>query len=134
MDTQREMQDKIDQWVAHFIEGDADAAVAMYTPDGAIYSPYYEAALGIDAVRTVHQHWMAKGQSNKKLQILEARTDGKIGYQVVEYSGDYPQDDGSAYTETGYSVNIVRKQADSSWKFHISSLNSEVPPLASDKD
>ena len=77
---------------------------------------------------------MSKGECNKKLEILEARTDGDIGYQVVKYSGDYPQEDGSLYTETGYSVNIVRKQVDGSWKFHISSLNSEVPPLALDAD
>ena len=39
MDTQRDMQNMIDEWVAHFVRGDADAAAGMYTADSAIYSP-----------------------------------------------------------------------------------------------
>ena len=130
MAIQSEMQELVDEWVARFVSGDVDGATDMFTSDGAIYSPYDGAAIGIEAVREVHQRWMDSGETNKKLVVLEAQADGDLGYNVVRYSGGYPQDDGSIVTETGFSVNIVKRQPDGQWKFHISSLNSEVPPLA----
>jgi len=125
-----EMQSTVDGWVTRFVDGDVEGATDMYTSDGAIYSPYAAAAVGTEAVREVHQGWMDAGETNKKLVVLEAQADGDLGYNVVKYSGDYPQDDGGMVTETGFSVNIMKRQPDGQWKFHISSLNSETPPLA----
>lgn len=126
----RELQAVLDDWVTCFSAGDIEGATDIYAPDGAIYSPYGTHAVGREALLETHAEWHAAGETNKSVEILEARIDGDLAYAMAKYSGDYPQDDGTSITESGVSLNIFTRQADGGWKIQISSLNSDVPPLA----
>ncbi len=125
-----QMQAMFDDWEANYSRGDVEASVVAYTEDGAIYSPYGPAAVGRAAIRETHKEWLAAGEMNKKIEVLDARGEGRLAYCLAAYSGDFEQDDGSIVTESGISLNIALKQADGSWKLYISSLNSDTPPLA----
>lgn len=128
------MEDLLERWVASFSAGDIETCVEIYSEDGAIYSPYGPAATGRQAIRETHKEWLDAGETNKRIKVLEAGGDGSLAYCVAAYSGDYPQEDGSIATESGTSLNIAVKQPDGSWKLHISSLNSDTPPLAETSD
>ena len=109
---------------------DAAACAALFTADGAIYSPYAEPAQGPEAIEALHQAWLDEGETNKQMTVLEAGGSGDTAYLLLAYSGDYPQADGSTLSESGRSLNLCRRQPDGSWRIHICSLNSDEPPLA----
>ena len=130
MTIKSEMQALVDAWVEVYSAGDIDGALAFYSDDAAIYSPYGPAAIGIEALRATHAAWHASGETNKKVVVLNAESDGNLAYWLASYSGDYPQPDGTVLTECGVSVNVAKRQADGMWRFIVSSLNSDMPPLA----
>ena len=117
-------------WLESFSSGDVAACADLYTEDGAIYSPYGPPAIGREAITQTHQAWLDSGETNKKVEVLDAGGDGDTTYLVASYSGDYPTEDGSYQTESGKVLSVCTRQTDGRWKFHISSLNSDEPPLA----
>ena len=125
----RASQEGIERLVAKLLEAfqrhDAAACAALFTQDGLILSPYGPPAKGGDEIRATHQSWFDEGETNKQLKLLQADSSGEIGYCVLAYAGDYLQPDGSYATDRGKSVNVLKKQADGSWKIHISSLNTD---------
>lgn len=128
------IRDELEALMAVYLQAfsrrDVEACTDLYTDDGAIYSPYGPAAIGRRAIMKTQQAWLDAGETNKKLEILYAGGDGDTAYCVTSYSGDYPTEDGSYQTESGKALNVFARQPDGHWKFHISSLNSDEPPLA----
>lgn len=109
---------------------DAAGCAALFTEDGRILSPYGAEARGRDAIAATHQAWFDEGETNKRLDLLEFGASEDVGYCVLAYSGDYPQRDGSYVSESGKSLNVLKRVSNGDWKIHISSLNSDNPPLA----
>ena len=130
MSIDTEMQELMARWVHCFSSGDIEGAAALFCDDGAIYSPYGPAAIGRDAVRATHEAWSAAGEMNKTITVIRSEARGGLAYCLAAYSGDYPQDDGTLLNECGTSLNIAKRQDNGTWKFLISSLNSDKPPLA----
>ena len=130
MSIQGELDALMALWLQAFSRGDIEACTDLYTENGAIYSPYGPAAIGREAIMQTQQAWFDAGETNKKLEIVNAGGDGDTAYCVTSYSGDYPTGDGSYHTESGKALNVFLRQPDGHWKFHISSLNSDEPPLA----
>ncbi|MBI2802039.1 MAG: SgcJ/EcaC family oxidoreductase [Gammaproteobacteria bacterium] len=127
------MQLLVDQWVQAFSAGALEESVLLYTENGAIYSPYGAPALGRGQIRRTHREWLDAGEQNKKIIVVEAHREGDTAYCVAAYAGDYPDEHGNLITESGISVNIAKLQPDGTWRLHISSLNSDTPPLAVSK-
>jgi len=109
---------------------DAAACAALFTDDGSILSPYSVGVRGRKAIEATHKEWFDEGETNKRLDLLEFGASGDVGYCILTYAGDYLQSDGSYVTESGKSVNVLRRQHGGEWKIHVSSLNSDNPPLA----
>lgn len=130
MNILEEMQDLNNKWVKSFSEGDLESCVEMHTENGKMYSPYSPAALGRDAIRETYKEWHETGEQNKQVKVLEADNDGAIAYFTAKYSGDFPEDDGTLVNESGVVLAVCTRASDGSWKMHISSLNSDTPPLA----
>jgi uncharacterized protein (TIGR02246 family) len=122
-----DLQALLDRWVEQYARGDLEAAVACYAADGAIYSPYGPAAVGHEAIRNTHADWLAEGEINKRIVVLEARGDGDVAYCVATYSGDVPQPDGSRTREAGTSLNVCVRDAAGDWIVQVSSLNRDWP-------
>ena len=124
-----ELQKIADEWVARFMAHDLDGCINTFLSEGAIYQPYGPAAEGLEAVRRAHKDWIQSGETNKKLTVIDARKDGDVAYFVARYSGDYPNDDGSTYTESGTAVCVYHKESSGQWRCRVSALNSDNPPL-----
>ncbi len=129
-DAAQDVKNVAQAWVDAFKQKDAKACTATYTEDGWILSPYGLEAHGHEAIEQTHKAWIDADEKNKQLAVLEAVVDGDLAYTLVAYSGDYQQEDGTWHTETGKCVNVLKRQPDGTWKMHISSLNSDTPPLA----
>ena len=124
MAAEDEVRDLMTAYAAASNRRDAAALTALYTEDGAIYSPFGPAALGRQAIDAAHREWLAAGEENKRLEIRELRCNPDMACCVVGYAADYPQQDGTTATESGVSVNVLLRQRDG-WKFHISSLTAD---------
>lgn len=109
---------------------DAAGCAALFTDDGSILSPYGAEVRGQDAIKATHKDWFDEGETNKRLDLIDVGASGDVGYCVLAYAGDYLQPDGSYTSESGKSVNVLKQQSNGDWKIHISSLNSDSPPLA----
>ena len=125
-----ELQKIADEWVELFMAHDADGCTNTFLADAAIYHPYGPAAEGLEAVRAAHIDWLEDGETNKKLTVVDGRISGDLAYYIGRYSGDYPNDDGSTYTESGVVVAVYHRDADGKWRCRVSALNSDNPPLA----
>jgi len=109
---------------------DATGCAALFTEDGSILSPYGAQAHGRDAIVATHKSWFEAGETNKRLDLLDFGASGNVGYCVLGYAGDYLQPDGSYISESGKSVNVLKRRSNGNWKIYISSLNSDNAPLA----
>ena len=127
------VREGIEALVAKLLEAlrqhDATGCAALFTDEGSILSPYGAEVRGRDAIKATHEAWFDEGETNKRLDLLEAGASGDVGYCVLAYAGDYLQPDGSYTTDSGKSVNVLVQQSNGDWKIHISSLNSDNPPL-----
>lgn len=109
---------------------DATGCAALFTDDGHIFSPYGAEVSGRDAIEATHKAWFDEGETNKRLDLLEAGASGDVGYCILAWAGDYLQPDGAYITESGKSVNVLKQQPNGRWEIHVCSLNSDNPPLA----
>jgi uncharacterized protein (TIGR02246 family) len=123
--------DKLTQdWIDALERKDAKACAELYTKDGWILSSYGDKAHGRESIENTHQEWIDANEKNKNISIIELSVVNDLACGIVTYSGDYDNEDGSVYTEAGKCVNVYKRQADGTWKFHISSLTSDTPPPA----
>ena len=93
--------------------GDVEALRDLYEP-GAIFADYDGTAEGWDAIRAVHQGFIAGGLALTLVDslVLEA---GNIA--LVHWTWSVQHSDGS--TVEGVSAEVLRRQTDGSWKFII---------------
>jgi ketosteroid isomerase-like protein len=85
-------------------------------------TPYGPPAKGHIAIAATHQSWFDEGEKNKHLALLDAGAVEDLGYCALAYSGNYAKPDGSHERHCGRSVNVLRREADSDWRIHISSM------------
>jgi ketosteroid isomerase-like protein len=127
-----ELQSIVDHWVERFVDHDLDGCVDTYVAEGAIYQPSGPAAEGLDAVRSTFKDWLEAGETNKKIVVSDGRMSGDLAYCIARYSGDYPSDDGSTYTESGVVVIVYLRGDDGVRRIRVSSLNSDHSPSTED--
>ena len=128
MNAEAEVDKLIQDWTHYFTQKDAKSCADLYTEDGWILSSYGDKAHGLEAIEKTFQKWIDGGEKNKKITNLEISVDNDLAYSLVAYSGDYDNDDGSVYTETGKCVNVYKRQTDRTWKIHVAMLTSDNPP------
>lgn len=74
------MQELVDRCLACQQNGDVEGIVALYTDDGSIYSPYGPPAIGREAIRATFAQWVTGREINKRLDVIEACSDGHIAF------------------------------------------------------
>lgn len=124
MEAKRDLQSVFDSYLKSYLASDADGAAKHYTSDATVFSPFGPPVCGHENLKEMHLKWFEEGEINKKVEVLEAQTDGDIGYCTAKYSADLPQDDGSLIHEKGTSLNTFQRQADGTWKIQHTSLNT----------
>jgi len=78
----------------------------------------------LDAVMSVQKGWLELGETNKKLKVIDGRISGDVAYYIGRYSGDYPNEDGSTYTESGVVVGVYHKDKDGNWRGRVMAMTS----------
>jgi uncharacterized protein (TIGR02246 family) len=114
-----ELQALFDQMTSAYRAGDAAACAAMWTGDGALYSPFAPPTHGRAAIEALHRDWTDDGAGKgKTLKVLDAGADGNLAWCVVAFAE-------GEMTESGTSLSILQRQADGTWLIRVCSLNSD---------
>ena len=125
-----EMQALLDRMAAAYTAGDARACAALFTEDGAIYSPFGPPVQGRAAIEAAHREWIALGETKKRLSVVEARASGDLAWCLAAFAGDVPDGAGGTRTERGVSLNVLERQPGGAWLIRVSSLNEDAPPAS----
>ena len=122
-----EIQAFIDQYVDSYNRRDLAGLEKMYAENASLFSPYGPAAIGNAAILETHSEWFDEDEQNKRMTLVEAQVSEGLGYCVVRYAGDYPDGSGNLVTESGVSVNVLKRSSRGNWQFQVTSLTSDTP-------
>jgi len=100
--------------------GDIEACVALYEPGAVLFKKSGEIVTGLDAIRQTYVSMIAL-QPTFGIEFIKCTVsaDGSIGTNRVK-AGMAWKDAGGKMRNSGFhSLEVVRKQADGSWRFII---------------
>lgn len=98
--------------------GDLESAVALYEPEAAVVSPTGETVTGIPAIRKVLASFIAmKPTINIAVPLVVESGDTAVLHSKWSLKGT--DDNGDAVESEGNGIEVVRRQADGTWKFII---------------
>jgi len=103
----------------HLNAGDLDALVGLYEPGATLVMAPGEASVGHAAIREALGGLIAQKArlTLTVAQVLRAGDDVAVLYG--EWHGHYTDPDGALAEVAGQSVEVVRRQADGTWRFAI---------------
>jgi uncharacterized protein (TIGR02246 family) len=127
MSIETDLQAVIDRYVDAYNRHDLAAIGAIFTDTASLYSPYGPPAVGHAAIMQAHTDWFAANEQNKRMTVISAQATGDLAYCVLHYAGDFPDESGTLSTESGVSVNVLKRQGGGPWKLHVTSLTSDTP-------
>ncbi len=101
-------------------DGDIETAMSLYEADATFVVTPDQVVTGLDAIREVMQGFM-DSQSTFDVEGITTVTsgDGSVAVLRAKGSATGPGPDGDPVTSPFHSIEIVRKQADGTWKFII---------------
>ena len=102
--------------------GDIDAALALYEPNATFAPEHDKSVVGLPAIKGIMEGFMAiKPKLTVEVPLVLECGDIALLHSAWSISGTAP--DGSAVNETGKGIEVVRRQADGTWKFIIDNPN-----------
>ena len=110
-------------WTQAFDEGDVDALVALYEPSATlVFRPGEEPARGTEAIREALDGFLSMFEGKPKFDLrfgkaFEAGEDLALVLSTWTMSGSAK--DGTPIEMTGQTADVVRRQADGSWRVAI---------------
>ena len=110
-------------WAQAFDEGDVDAVVALYEPSATlVFQPGEEPARGTEAIREALDGMLSMFEGKPKFDLrfgkaFEAGEDLALVLSTWTMSGSAK--DGSPIEMSGQTADVVRRQADGSWRVAI---------------
>lgn len=112
---------------AAYVRGDADAMVALYTPDAVIFPGNSEMIQGHDAIRRFWALDPGERVTMHRATPTEIRIDGDHAYDygVYEVSGERG---GQAYGPVPGKYVIVWRRTAQGWRMHLDIWNSRPRP------
>ena len=102
--------------------GNVDAAIALYEPNATFASEPGKTVTGLDAIREVMVGFTAMNPKlTLEVPLVLQCDDIALLHSKWSITGTSP--DGSAVKEEGKGIEVVRRQADGTWKFIIDNPN-----------
>lgn len=105
-------------WAELFSAGDLDGLVDLYEPDAIIAARPGRAVTGYTALREVLESFLAP-EAKFDLQFQEALQCGDIALLYSRWTLIGTRPDGREVNVRGFTSDVVRQQADGSWRFVI---------------
>ena len=118
MSIRDELQGVYDAYGTAYRSKDAAGCAAVFTENGAVYSPYSPPAIGREAVEALHREWTGLGGEDKRLTVIDAGSSGDLAWCLIAYSDAH---------DAGTSLNVCERQADGAWLIRLCSLNEDKP-------
>ncbi len=126
MSIEQAIQDADKQYADAFNRGDLAAVAALHTEDVLYLPPNASAVSGRQGVESTAKELFDAGWKNMSFSSVQFGSDGDLAYHVGTFSVDAPTDEGMR-KEEGKFVDIYKRQADGSWKVHVTIFNSDTP-------
>ena len=98
--------------------GDLDSLVDLYEPGAALSVAPGEVATGHDEIRAGLKGFL-DAKAHVKLNVTQTILSGDVAATYNDWSGVMTGADGSKIEMAGKAIEIVRKQADGTWRFII---------------
>ncbi len=102
--------------------GDAAGTATGYAEDCAMLAPNQPTVLGRQAIETFFKGMIEEIGGTASFEIVEVVEAGDVAYQWTTYSLE-----GGKESDAGQLVEVFNRQADGSWKIHLSIFNSDNP-------
>ena len=110
--------------------GDVDLYVANYTDDGVQMPPDAPARIGSEQIRAAIEPALTQFNVVCPIYPQEAKVIGNWAFGTCDWSLSLtPKEGGPTTTFDGKSLDVLKRQADGSWKFYISCWNYNGPPI-----
>ena len=110
-----ELQTVLDKMARVYKAQDAMACAALFTADGALYSPYAPPTHGRTDIEALHRIWTAE-PSAKKFRIIDHGGGGELAWALAQYSE-------GAVTADGTTLIVFVRSPAAGWLIRICSLN-----------
>lgn len=127
MSVEQEIKDADARFVEAFNRGDTAALVLEHTADVWVLPFDGPAKRGSDAVESDFRELLDAGWKNLSIGSVEIGSEGNLAYNVGKFSVDVPTKEGTSKRVTGKYVDVYKRQADGSWKIHVTSFNTDEP-------
>jgi len=109
--------------------GDIDLYVANYTADGVQMPPEEPIRNGPEQIRAVMEPALAQFNAKCPIYPQEAEITGDWAFGRADWSLSLtPKEGGATSTFNGKGNEVLKRQADGSWKFYISCWSYNGPP------
>jgi ketosteroid isomerase-like protein len=106
-----------------FNRGDAAGCAAFFTDDVILMAPDQPMIRGRKAFEEIYRSRMANSSGGTHSNALvEYGVEGDMAYQVGTYAVT-----GTSPSEEGKFLNVLKRQADGTWKVAVSMFNSDKP-------
>jgi uncharacterized protein (TIGR02246 family) len=110
--------------------GDIDLYVANYTADGVQMPPEEPARNGSEQIRAVMEPALALFNAVVPIYPQEAEITGDWAFGRADWSLSLtPKEGGATTTFFGKGLDVLKRQADGSWKYYISCWSYNGPPI-----
>ena len=105
-------------WGSAMNTGDLDAVLDLYEPDAAVVSQPGQVVTGTAAIRAALGGFLAM-QPRFELRPRQVLQTGDLALLLTEWTMQARGPDGSPVAMGGTTSDVVRRQADGSWRFAI---------------
>jgi uncharacterized protein (TIGR02246 family) len=123
MDMKEFLEDFDTAYNEAFNAGDAAGCAAFFTEDVLLMSPDQPMTRGRKAFEDTYRSRMDDSTGGTHTnELVEFGVDGDLAYQVGTFAVT-----GSNADEQGKFVNVLKRQADGTWKVAVSIFNSDRP-------
>lgn len=120
MDMKRMLEDFDNAYNEAFNRGDAAGCAAFFTEDVILMAPGEPMTRGRQEFEDIYRSRMAQSTGGTHTnELLQYGVDGDLAYQVGKFAVT-----GSEPGEQGYFVNVLKRQADGTWKVAVSIFNN----------
>ena len=123
----REPEDCDRMLLAALQAGDIDTSVALYEPGAALFAKSGEAVVGHEAIRASNAALIAlKPIFHIERIVTTISGDGSIATTRMKATLEGTRPDGRPVKSTLHTLEVLRKQADGSWRYVIDDLSCHI--------